>query len=606
MPRAFAQRQRSSRAPVSVLTPEDVRSEQSRAARRGLPCFAMKTTRVLGAAILFLLSACSSASSDDGGGPAITPDPPAVTPDPVAVTPPVFGTCPVGYDAECALIDVPLDHSNEAGESIKIHIARHRASVPATRQIWLLSGGPGQAGDVFLATVKKLAVRIPDADIYVIDHRGTGYSHRLTCSQQDVPGSNGGYVLDPDEALDCLAELKQTGDYARLPFFTTAQAARDVVSAVQATRTADQKVYVWGGSYGTHWAHRVLQVAPDLAAGIVFDGFMTPLHFSFVDYDHGVEEATTLYAAGCTADASCSSHIGGDALVKARAILQGLRTKPCAGVDRDLARTYLSAFMDGWSSRSWVFPLLHRLERCSADDQAAVNKLLTAYTKALQGGDLPTTTDDYRSSGVLQYNIALSELWNTPGRPDPTKEELLASAEAQTFLAGRSYPASIIDLRKAWPLPPNDWEDLPVPVPTKTALLWLAGGLDTRTPPAQAKQVTSLYDARSFVLLPGASHTPASASPLASDPKSSCGQQIVERFIGKDQLDASCISEMLSPVYEATSAASASTWWETPDDWGDGTPKMVIAGGSSAFEDARIDPSFASRLALRRAHSLGR
>ncbi len=501
------------------------------------------------------------------------------------------------------MVDVPLDHANAAGESIHIHIARHKASVPATRQIWLLSGGPGQAGDVFFTTVKKLAVRIPDADIFVIDHRGTGYSHRLTCAQQDVAGSAGGYYLDPSSVDDCLGELKTRGDYARLKYFTTAQAARDVVSVVEATRGPGQKVYVWGGSYGTHWAHRVLQVAPELASGIVFDGFMTPLHFSFVDYDRGVEEVGKLYAAGCTANASCSSHLGGDALVKTRAILEGLRAKPCAGLDHDTARTYVSAFMDGWSTRAWVFPFLHRLERCAADDQIAVKALVSAFMMAVSGGDTGTTTDEYRSSGVLQYNIVLGELWNIPGRADPTKAELLASAAAQTFLAGRSYPASIFELRASWPLPPNDWKDLPVPVPTKTSLLWLAGGLDTRTPPEQAKQITQLYDAHSFVLVPGATHTPTAGSPLASDPSLQCGSQIVEHFIAKDGLDTTCEAQLLDVVYEAPSAAFAMKWWGTADDWGDGTPKlMATTPADRGALESHVEVSFASRLALRQIH----
>src|SRR5262245_47050770 len=61
-----------------------------------------------------------------------------------------FGACAPGYPAECAFLDVPLDHARPDGETIKLHIARQRApSGKATKQLWLLAGGPGQSDDVF-------------------------------------------------------------------------------------------------------------------------------------------------------------------------------------------------------------------------------------------------------------------------------------------------------------------------------------------------------------------------------------------------------------------------------------------------------------------------
>src|SRR5207253_7915201 len=56
----------------------------------------------------------------------------------------------------------------------------------------------------------------------------------------------------------------------------------------------------------------------------------------------------------------------------------------------------------------------------------------------------------FLNSGILQYNIVLSELWANPGEAIPTQAEMNAAAEAQTFLAGQSYPAALVGLRTKW------------------------------------------------------------------------------------------------------------------------------------------------------------
>src|SRR5689334_17425167 len=117
----------------------------------------MESPRSLLASLLVLLMACSSAAStEQSPRPPEGPDSGTDAGLPPHV-PAVFGKCPKYYATECAQIDVPLDHANEGGESIKIHIARQKASVPAKRQLWLLSGGPGQAGDSWFQFVKRLA-----------------------------------------------------------------------------------------------------------------------------------------------------------------------------------------------------------------------------------------------------------------------------------------------------------------------------------------------------------------------------------------------------------------------------------------------------------------
>lgn len=532
-------------------------------------------------------SASSSSSTGGGGGGGATPV--------------VYGTCPEGYVSACATIQVPLDHAHPEGEKIDFHFSRYPAATqPAKRQVWLLAGGPGQAGFVFGKRVAALAAAMPDADIFAADHRGTGKSHRLSCPQQDAPNSYGGYALDPLDGAACLDALKPKGDYDRLPFFTTTQAAADVLDAIAAVRTsADEKVFVVGASYGTHWAHRMVQLdaaSPKAGAhvdGVVFDGFLTPGQFAFLDYDRAAEEAGEALAAACDADASCTAHIGpGGALAKVKSVMATLETTPCGPFTKDQARTLVSVLLDPWGGRAMIFPAIHRLERCNVEDQDALVFLTNTYFGLLQAAyKVP-----FVNSGILQNNIVLNELWKLPGQVEPTKAALLAAADAQPFLAGSSLPGRLVDMRAYWPVPPDDFSALPTPAPTDAKLLFLGAKMDAHAWPSQSVKIEAVYPDAPFVFLDGATHTPMSQSPLASDPMQMCGTKIATSFIEADGvLDASCATNDLLPLrLEAPDAAFAMKWWNTADDWGDGTPKL--AGVTQDFAPLEVAPSpFAAR-----------
>ncbi|MFO0729139.1 MAG: alpha/beta fold hydrolase [Myxococcota bacterium] len=507
-------------------------------------------------------SAADAGSPDRGVLDAGAPDSGAAQ-DPLS-----YGVCPDGYLQECAILPVPLDHAGSSSATIDFHFAHYPAQTqPAKRQVWLLAGGPGQGGYVYGKLVAGLSARLPDAEIFVPDHRGTGYSHRLGCPAQDVDNSYGGYFLRAASGESCLGSLQRSGDYDRLAYFTSAQAAADVLAAIDRTRAPGEKVYVWGASYGTHWAHRMLQLRPEGIDGFIFDGFLTPEHFSFLDYDRAAEEAGERFAAACDADASCTSHLGpGGALAKIRAVLERLDLRRCGGFNKRQARLFLTLFLDSFNARALIFPMVHRLERCSAEDQTALAFLATTYNNLLTASyNIP-----FVNSGILQVNIVMSELWARPGEVTPTAAELDAAAEAQTFLGGGSLPSSLLPLRAIWPLPPSDYQDLPVPVRTNSKLLWLGADLDAHAFPSQAAAITTVYPEATYLSLPGAAHVPSRQSPLAADHADNCGMHIVQRFIeGDGAIDTSCTAALEAPIFEAPDEAFALRFWNTANDWGD-------------------------------------
>jgi hypothetical protein len=55
---------------------------------------------------------------------------------------------------------------------------RIRAQQRSRGQLWMLEGGPGLSGIGLVSTTEQFIVKgLPDLDVYMPDHRGTGRSH---------------------------------------------------------------------------------------------------------------------------------------------------------------------------------------------------------------------------------------------------------------------------------------------------------------------------------------------------------------------------------------------------------------------------------------------
>ena len=82
-------------------------------------------------------------------------------------------------------------------------------------------------------------------DVMIPDHRGTGRSSPLYCTE---------YTATPDPA--CIATALQRYSNATLAQFSVSNAARDINAAMDLTALADGKVYLYGVSYGTYLLQR--------------------------------------------------------------------------------------------------------------------------------------------------------------------------------------------------------------------------------------------------------------------------------------------------------------------------------------------------------------
>jgi pimeloyl-ACP methyl ester carboxylesterase len=145
---------------------------------------------------------------------------------------------------------------------------------PAPDPIVFFAGGPGDSavGNAGYVAATLAPVRT-SRDIILIDQRGTGGSHQLTCNLYGGSGVGrftGAFM--PVEAVEaCRARL--SGD-ANLGLYTTTIAVDDVVEVLDAL--GYERVNLVGASYGTRMAQVFLRRHPRRVRTVILQG-VSPL-----------------------------------------------------------------------------------------------------------------------------------------------------------------------------------------------------------------------------------------------------------------------------------------------------------------------------------------
>lgn len=498
------------------------------------------------------LVACSGAIFDEPVvGPSTSPTPTTPTPtEPPNVPPPpsktviAWATCQVpgsrgNIEADCATVDMPARRGIEGSGTVPVAIYRLKAKKqPATAQMWMLNGGPGGAGFGLAPFGEVVAQGFSQAiDVYLIDHRGTGESEFLDC-----PKAMRTATTTADYTKKCSIELReQLG--AKLDGFSTTESAHDVRELIDATAAKDQKVYVYGGSYGSYWTHRLLQLPNVRLDAVVTDGncisstctFDTPQTF-------GVDEAMGAIFEVCKENTECTTKLGSDPAAFAKDLVGKLRGGHCA-----------SAKLSSWAPAdlmlslgpvwaSGLLPTLYRLNRCSEADVRVLNELEKKIQEVNQRGPVPLPkfgptprpSERTSSSTALQLHVIASEMIS---RPAPAREVLAAKAAPLTFQPGEdSFDISYFD---SWQTYPRDafvdgWSSRDVP------WLMMQGTFDFQTVFSLSQKALPNVKNPSlqFVKVDGGGHG------VVFD--SECSIKMLESFLAnpKAKVDTSCVSDV--------------------------------------------------------------
>ncbi|GAA4138596.1 alpha/beta hydrolase [Actinomadura keratinilytica] len=200
-----------------------------------------------------------------------------------------WGPCPTDVtggaylrDAECAQLQVPLDHARPNGRKISIAVSRVKATDTANYQGVLLAnpGGPGGAG-LYLAG--GMAAWLPPEvaakyDIIGFDPRGVESSKpALSCVPDYSDPVRPDYV--PADAEQERAWLARSKKYAEacgekygwmLPHMRTTDSARDIDAIRRALGV--EKISYYGFSYGTYLGATYATLFPRNVKRMVWDG----------------------------------------------------------------------------------------------------------------------------------------------------------------------------------------------------------------------------------------------------------------------------------------------------------------------------------------------
>lgn len=382
---------------------------------------------------------------------------------------------------------------------------------------------------------------LPNVDFYLLEQRGVGESAALSCPPQEAAASPGGGAITPEEWPACIEALRSTWGEG-LAHFSTTDDADDLASLLQRTREPNKQVIVYGYSYGTLRAMRLLQKHPRAADGVVLDAVIAPGAAYLSDYDTQWDPVAQELSALCDADPLCGDKLGGASWEHVSAVFSRLSDASfCPPFDRRLQLQQLSTLLLGHPVlRAHLFALAYRLERCAPQDVTVVQHYLDALPAVL-----PPLPSKLRTSPVLSNHIALSELWPDP---PPSSAQLRERCDSQVFCPGTSSGIGV--LYDIWPRYAHDeyfgkWPTSRVPI------LAMNGTLDASTPITIAQRAASELDAphQTFVAVPWSPHGVVYFSPVKTPNAPTCGIQMLASFVRdpKAAPDTSCLDD-LAPV----------------------------------------------------------
>ena len=215
--------------------------------------------------------------------------------------------------AFCAPFRVPENWDAPQGRKIDLKLALIRSDAEAADAdlVVFLAGGPGQAAvESWPRIASAFAPLRRHHHILLLDQRGTGGSHPLTCKQDDRKARSATRANRSTRrrarrvrrsTRECLAEVEKKADPRH---YTTTAAAHDL-EAVRQALGAPQFDLV-GVSYGTRMAQQYLMRHPDGVRSVVLDSVVPNELVLGEDFAENLENALKAQFALCTKTPACA------------------------------------------------------------------------------------------------------------------------------------------------------------------------------------------------------------------------------------------------------------------------------------------------------------
>jgi pimeloyl-ACP methyl ester carboxylesterase len=429
----------------------------------------------------------------------------------------------------CLTLPVPLEPGKPATLNLHVTIA------PALRQgarpdpLFVLAGGPGEAGSDVLPLLSTAFKRVrATRDIVFIDQRGTGLSGKLDCP------SDADEDAQPDNP-DADAPLRRCIAASRAPFaaYTTAAAARDIEAVRRAL--AYDKVNLWGGSYGTRLAQAYARAYPAGVRALVLDAVAAPDQVIPAGGRDAQAALDGLFAQ-CAKDAACARaypNLRGefDALVGR---LEAAPLKLNLPDPRTARQTDVT--MTGTRLLDTVRNMLY--------SPADARRLPFLVHSASAGRWQPfvarrNLAADFAPDGAPAMLLHLAVVC---AEDMPRFTPALAAGDASPLT--RTLSDRMRGLCRAMNVPP-----VPYTAPTRIAApaLLLSGAQDPVTPPRRAQDAARHMDHAQLLTAPNVGH---GVSQLG------CAPRLLRAFLDRPEskVDGACLNEIPAPTFQLGSA----------------------------------------------------
>ena len=325
--------------------------------------------------------------------------------------------CP-DSDFICVTLAVPLDPFDAAnGATLDVVFGVLPATGERKGMFVTATGGPGYSG---LAAADDYTSYFDPAitehfDIVFFDQRGIAASGGLQCVhaavafyradwQTRTPEQEAAFLNTAQTfAQDCVAEMGIPSE--QLAFYGTDHAVADLDVFRQAM--GDEKIWLYGESYGTQYAQTYAAAYPDHVAALILDG---TVDLTLTGPDYYVGQATAFSTVlvdtlnACTADELCAADFGGDALAFYDDLAAEIASAPVI-VNFPLPS-------GGFAERPFTFSDLEYVASSEIYSEGTRLMLLRALASAYQGDLVPLTR-------LLYIDLALDPETLAP-IPDPT------------------------------------------------------------------------------------------------------------------------------------------------------------------------------------------
>ncbi len=434
--------------------------------------------------------------------------------------------------AQCFELQVPLDPDTPAGETLTLSIAKvpARTNRPQADPFTLIAGGPGQsATESFPSVAGAFRHILLERDIYLIDQRGTGQSHKLRCESDETNNFEFDAEKIAEHAQTCRDSLSHDTRY-----FTTSVAVKDLELVREALGVKQWNIY--GVSYGTRVALHYLRRYPDKVRSLILDAVVPPEVSLGPEIAVMAQRALNAMFARCSADPACAEAFPG-LEDKTLTLIEELKRQPKAVQYEDLSSGQLRTV--DFDHRHLAVTL--RLMSYSAYGNAILPSML--YDASVNDNLAPFARQAELQIRSLDQSLATG----MHNAVVCTEDEPFGDADIGRDASVDTYLGT--DLIDALRISCEQWdagfidEDFKEPVTSNVPTLLLSGSADPITPPQYAESAAATLSNAKHIINTHQGHMQAA---------SGCVPSIMAKFIehaDPDSLDTSCLERLIAPPF---------------------------------------------------------